>query len=147
MTKKGFQLDQILNFRKEVEKMRKIDFAAAKHELDDANEQLARAENAMRHLSEELREKQLGGITAVDLQLYANYSRRKRDQIVEQRQEVVALERNVVEKREDLLNAAKDKKMLETFKERKLQALKRDAAARELHFIEEISIQKKGHGK
>lgn len=147
MTKKGFQLDQILNFRKEVEKMRKIDFATAKNELDDANEQLARAENAMRCLSDELREKQLGGISAVDLQLYSNFSRRKRDQIMEQRQEVVALEQNVSEKRERLLFAAKEKKMLETFKDRKVQALKRDAAARELHFIDEISIQKKGHGK
>lgn len=147
MTKKGFQLDQVLNFRKEMEKMRKIDFAAAKCELDGANEQLARAENAMRRLSEELREKQIDGISANDLQLYANFSRKKREQIIDQRQEVVALERKVVEKRETLLTAAKDKKVLEAFKERKVQAMKRDAAERELHFLDEISIQKKGHGK
>ncbi|ACM18867.1 flagellar export protein FliJ [Geotalea daltonii FRC-32] len=147
MTKKGFQLDQVLNFRKEMEKMRKIDFAAAKYELDGANEQLARAESAMRRLSEELREKQIDGISANDLQLYANFSRKKREQIIDQRQEVVALERKVVEKRETLLTAAKDKKVLEAFKERKVQAMKRDAAERELHFLDEISIQKKGHGK
>ncbi|WP_243374369.1 flagellar export protein FliJ [Geotalea sp. SG265] len=144
-TKKGFQLDQILNFRKEVEKMRKIDFAVAKHELDDANEQLARAEYAMLRLSEELRKKQIDGISALDLQLYADFSHRKREQIVEQRREVVDLERNVAEKRETLLSAAKDKKVLEAFKERKVQAMKRDAAERELHFLEEISVQKKGH--
>lgn len=147
MTKKDFQLDQVLNFRKEVEKMRKVDFAVAKQEFEGASEQLSKEEQAMDQLANEFMDKQKEGISALDLQLYSNFSKRKKEQILEQRQEVVALERNVTEKRETLLIAAKDKKVLEAFKDKKVEAWKKNVAEKERLFLDEISIQKKGHGK
>ena len=147
MTKKGFELDQVLNFRKEVEKMRKIDFAAAKQEFEGASALLMREEEAMNQLTHELADKQREGISAVELQLYADFSRKKTVDIRQHRQAVISLERKMAEKRETLLDAAKEKKVLEAFKERKISAYMRGMAETERHFLDEISVQKAGHGK
>jgi flagellar protein FliJ len=147
MAKKGFELDQVLNFRKEVEKMRKLDFAAARQEFEGAAQQLEREEEAMSHLANEFMDKQKEGIYGVELQLYANFSRKKAVEIHEQRQAVISLEREMTEKREDLLDAAKDKKVMEALKDRKTRAYNQGVAEKERHLLDEISIQKKGHGK
>ncbi|ABQ28352.1 flagellar export protein FliJ [Geotalea uraniireducens] len=147
MAKKGFELDQVLNFRMEVEKMRKIDFATAKQEFEGANEQLMKEEEAMSHLIHEFADKQKDGISAAELLLYADFSRKKTVDIREHRQAVISLERKMTEKRETLLDAAKDKKVLEAFKDRKIRAYNQGIAEKERHFLDEISIQKTGHGK
>ena len=43
--KRGFELEQVLNFRQEVEKMHKSEFSAAKSELEKAAERLRREED------------------------------------------------------------------------------------------------------
>ena len=147
MANKGFELDQVLNFHKEVEKMRKLDFTVAKQDFEGATEHLLREEDAMNHLAVEFNDKQREGIYAVEMQLYANFSRKKTDDILAQRQAVITLERTMAEKRETLLAAAKDKKVLEAFKEQKIRAFNHKQAEKERLFLDEISIQKRGHGK
>jgi flagellar FliJ protein len=53
----------------------------------------------------------------------------------------------MAEKREVLVEAAIDKKVLETLKEKKVQAHKRDLLDKERIFLEEIALRKNGHGK
>ena len=50
-------------------------------------------------------------------------------------------------KREILVEAAMEKKVLETLKEKKVQAHNREMLYKERLFLEEISLRKKGHAK
>lgn len=146
MAKNGFGLQQVLNYREEIEKARKLEFAVAKSELETAADRLLREEDKARQLSEELTGKQAAGMLAYELQLYSDFSRKQRDQIVLQRETVDYLDQMVSEKREELLLAAKDKKVLETYKDKQVKAHRQEQAEKERLFLEEIAIQNSGRG-
>ena len=147
MAKDKFKLNQVLNLRQEVEKVRQIEFIAARGELERAEEHLRREEQEAEKLAREIIEKQQDGILAVELQLYANFSHRKKNDIEQQRVKVDTLDRKVAEKRETLLTASKDKKVLESFKEKRVTAHKQELAGKEREFMDEISIQNSGRSK
>jgi flagellar FliJ protein len=83
----------------------------------------------------------------MELQIYADFFRRKTVDIKLHRMETVNLNDRMTEKREILVKAAIEKKVLETLKEKKVQAHKRELLDKERIFLEEISLRKNGHGK
>jgi flagellar protein FliJ len=144
MAGQEFRLEQVLKFRKEIEKMHQIELAAAKQQHDAARDRLKGEKAAMEQLAEEFSQRQLQGIDAKDLQLFGDFSRRKAQEIQEMRHSVTALEKTVLEKREALLAAAKEKKALEVFKEKKMRDLRLQQLNRERAFLDEIAVQSKG---
>jgi flagellar protein FliJ len=139
-----FRLEQVLKFRKEVEKMHQLELAAAKQQHDNARERLQSEKEAMEALAQELAERQRQGIDVNDLQLFGDFSRRKAEEIQQIRQSLPALEKAVQEKREALMTAAKEKKALEVFKEKKLRDLRLEQLNKERAFLDELAIQGRG---
>jgi flagellar FliJ protein len=140
----GFELHQVLNYRRELEKLRHQEFAEAKHELDLAEKQLQREVERTSQVLQEMQEKQQAGIEGAELQLYSNFGRRQQITIKEQQQAVSVLDQEVEERRETLLDAAKDKKMMEKFRDRQNLAHQLELAAKERSFLDELSVQKSG---
>jgi len=147
MAKQIFGLEQVLSYRMEIEKVCKMEFNTAQDEFNGACERLNYEENRVDRLNTELQDRQREGMTAMELQIYADFFRRKIVDINHYRLETVALNNRVAEKREVLVEAAIDKKVLETLKEKKVQAHKRDLLDKERIFLEEIALRKNGHGK
>jgi flagellar FliJ protein len=147
MPKDGFRLQQVLNYRREVEKVRKQELAVARNEFEMATSRLRSEEEKAEKLSRELKEKETAGILALEFQLYAEFSRKQSSDIKNQREVVTNLNLEVSEKREILLSAAKDKKVLETFKDKTIAAQRMESAAKERNFLDEIAIQGNGRGK
>lgn len=143
MHKQGFQLQQVLNYRKEVEKVRKVEFAAAKREFESATELLDHHQAEADRARVEYNNKQAAGITVSELQMYGDFFLRKSSDIQLQRLQVDTLGREMTEKREVLMDAAKDKKALELLKEKQMRAFRREMAEKERAFLEELSVQKK----
>ncbi|MBT0663968.1 flagellar export protein FliJ [Geobacter pelophilus] len=143
MQNRGFKLQQVLNFRKEVEKARSLELAEAKRELDHAAERLKREEEHAAKVSAELAAKQAKGINANEFLMYSNFFHKKSKDIKRQREEVDTLDVKVAERRETLLVASKEKKVLELFKEKRVAADKKALSIKERDFIDEISVQKK----
>jgi flagellar protein FliJ len=139
-----FRLEQVLKFRKEVEKMQQLELAQAKLQHESARDRLKSEKTALEELEQELAQRQRSGIEAKDLQLYGDFSRRKIQEIQQIRESLVGLEKMVQEKREALLTAAKEKKALEVFKEKKLRDLRLDQLNKERAFLDEIAIQSRG---
>lgn len=140
--KHGFQLQQVLNYRKEVEKVKKLEFATARHEFEHASDVLSRHEAEADRARVEYNNKQAAGTTANELKLYADFFARKHMDIQFQRIEVDNLNRKMSEKREDLMDAAKEKKALELLKEKQMRAFRREMAERERAFLDEMALQK-----
>ncbi|MBT1074843.1 flagellar export protein FliJ [Geobacter grbiciae] len=138
----GFQLQQVLNYRKEIEKVRKVEFATAKREFESATEVLERHKAEADQARVEYNNKQASVVNAAELQMYADFFRRKTGDIQSQRVQVDSLGREMTERREELMDAAKDKKALELLKERQMAALRRERAEKERAFLEELAIQK-----
>lgn len=139
----GFQLQQVLNYRKEIEKVRTLEFATARRELESAEELLDRHEAEADRARVEYNNKQAAGINAGELQMYSDFFQRKTVDIQLQRIEVDTRGREMTERREVLLDAAKDKKALELLKEKQMAAFRREMAEKERAFLEELSVQKR----
>lgn len=142
MHKHGFQLQQVLNYRKEVEKARKLEFVSAKREYEHATELLQRHEAEADRARVEFNNRQATGISVNELQMYSNFFSKKTNDIQRQRCQVDSLGQEMSEKREVLLDAAKEKKSLELLKEKQLLALRREQAEKERSFLDELSVQR-----
>jgi len=143
MAGKIFELEQVLVYRREMEKLRKQEFAAARQALEQANQKLKREEDVMHLLSEEFRRNQQDIGCIDDMRMYANFFVRKRQEINCHKEHVESLDLAANEKRSDLMGASKEKKVLESLKEKKAAEFKRYMATKERDFLDEISIQKK----
>jgi len=144
---KGFKLQQVLNFRKEVEKVRSLELAEIKRELDSATRRLEQEEQRAEMVAEELVHRQISGIDASEMLMYSNFFHRKKKEIKQHREVVDSLDMKVVESRDILLEATRDKKVLESFKEKKVAADMKELSIKERDFIDEISVQKKDRFK
>lgn len=147
MAKMIFGLEQVLSYRMELEKVCMMEFSTAQQEFDGARERLDKEETGVERLNRELQERQREGMTAMELQIYADFFRRKVVDINLHRQEAATLNDRMTEKRDILVEAAKDKKALEILKDKKVQAHKREVRHKEQIFLEEIALRKKEHGR
>ena len=144
MAGKTFELEQVLTYRKEMEKLRKGDFAVAKRGLEQANQELQREEELVELLSKEFQrcQQEIGCID--DMRMYSDFFSRKREEIKQHCERIEILDQIMNEKRYDLMEASKEKKVLELLKEKKAAEFRQEMAAKERNFLDEISIQKKG---
>ena len=144
MAGKTFELEQVLNYRSEMEKLRKQEFAVAKRVLEQANQELEREEDLVELLTQEFQRCQQDIGCIDDMRMYSDFFTRKREEIKQQKVRIEDLDQIATEKRSDLMEASKEKKVLESLKEKKAAEFRQDMAIRERNFLDEISIQKKG---
>jgi len=142
--KKRFEMHQVLSYRTELEKLRKQDFAAAKQDLDVACDHLEQERQEAEELAKEFSGRQQQIDTVFEMQLYADFFARKREEIKEHQRRVEALDRVLEDRRDELIQATKEKKDMERLKEKQEEAFRREQAYKEGLLLDEIATQKKG---
>lgn len=143
MAGKSFELERVLVYRREMEKLRKQEFAAAKQGLEQAKQELQQEEELVEQLNQEFQRCQQDIGCIDDIRVYSDFFARKRDEIKQHKDRIEQLDRVMNEKRSELMEASKDKKVLESLKEKKAEEFKQETATKERNFLDEISIQKK----
>ena len=143
MAGKKFELERVLNYRCEIEKVCKLDFVSAKLELDHANDVLDQHESHVDELTKEFSERQKELNSIEEMRRYVDFFARKREDIKNQKVRIDQLDSVMSDRRDDLLDATRDKKVLESLKEKKLRDYKLEVAQKDRTFLDEISIQKK----
>lgn len=143
MTDKSFKLEQVLVYRGEIEKVCKQEFAAAKQGLEKAHDELLREEEYVNDLTHEFCNRQQELDCIDEMRMYSDFFARKREEIKSQKERVEQLDRVMNERREVLLDATKDKKVLESLKQKKFDEFRQEMKQKESNFLDEISIQKK----
>lgn len=143
MVGKTFELEQVLVYRREMEKLRKQEFATAKQGLVQANQELEREEELVGLLTQEFQRCQQDIGCIDDMRMYSDFFTRKREEIKQQKEQIEQLDLVMNEKRSYLMEASKEKKVLESLKEKKAAEFRQDMATKERNFLDEISIQKK----
>ncbi|MDK9717991.1 MAG: flagellar export protein FliJ [Trichlorobacter sp.] len=142
--KKKFEMQQVLNYRVELEKMRKQEFAAARHDLDAASDRLEQEKSEAAKLAEEFSGRQQQIDSIFEMRLYADFFARKRDEIKEQQRRVESLDHVLEDRRDELVQATKEKKVMEQFKQKQKEAFLKEQAHKEGLLLDEIATQKKG---
>lgn len=144
MRRNVFNLERVLHFRRETEKLRKMELALAKREHELAEDRLRREEEAIEKLNLEFMNRQIEGISAFEMQLYSDFFRKKKVDILQQRDQVTELDRQVVAKKDHLVEAATEKKIMEQLKQKRIQAHEKEIAVKEQAFLDEIALQRRG---
>ena len=143
MASKQFELEQVLKYRTEIERERKQEFAVAKQNLEHACELLSQEVDQLEGLSKEFCNRQ-GELDSIeDLRMYSDFFIRKRVEIKDHKEQVDHLGHVVSDRRETLLDASKDKKVLESLKDKKAKEFRMAMDKKEQEFMDEIAIQKK----
>jgi flagellar FliJ protein len=141
---KRFELEQVLKYRVEVERMRTQEFADARRNFEHASDRLSREEAQVESLSMEYCQRH-GELNCIEeMRLYADFFARKRCEIKDQQERVNQLGRVMSDQRDILLEAAKDKKVLESLKDRKVREFRQAMDQKEQIFMDEIAVQKRG---
>ena len=143
MAGKTFKLEQVLVYRREMEKLRKQEFAVSQQVLEQAGQELKREEELVEILAQEFYRCQQEIECIDDMRMYSDFFARKRETIVQQKEQIEQLGCIMNEKRSDLMEASKEKKVLESLKEKKATEFRQEIATKERNFLDEISVQKK----
>lgn len=142
--KKRFELQQVLSYRTEVEKLRSQEYASAKHDLDAASTRLQQGLQEAEQLAQEFCGRQQEIDSIYEMQLYADFFARKREELKVQQERVALLDRVLEDRRSELLEASKEKKVMERLKEKQNQAFRREQNHKDDLQLDEIAIQKSG---
>ena len=142
-TGKRFELEQVLKYRLDVERVRKQEFATAKQGFDHASDQLEQEEILTQNTSREFSQRQCELDSIDEIRMYADFFTRQREEIRKRKKSVDDLGHVLNERRSTLLDATKDKKALESLKEKKALEHKLEMDRKEQDFMDEIAIQNK----
>ena len=139
----NFELEQVLKYRLEIERLRKQEFATAKQGFEHAHEELRQEESMAEDLSQEFCQRHSELECIEEMRMYADFFARKREEIRNRKEQLDHLGQVMNDRREELLDATKDKKVLESLKEKKAQEFKLTMEQKEQAFMDEIAVQKK----
>lgn len=136
-----FNLQPLLNHRRYLEEV-------LQKELAQFRKRLIAEQNKLRHLKEKKREysqrlqqrQQING-TVSDLILYLRYLDRLSTELEHQHRQVVAAEKNFKNKRNDLIEIMKKRKVLEKLKENRSKAYQQQMLKNERKFMDEVAAK------
>ncbi|NLN59575.1 MAG: flagellar export protein FliJ [Deltaproteobacteria bacterium] len=137
-----YSLQSVLEYRQSIEKEKLTEFSDAERNLHDEKRRLQEIGEHRAELAGDLRALQDKACNSRDIVLILKYSEELQRR--EQRQMEIVREAALVfeERRKDLLEAVKKRKMMETHKEHRHQEYKTDLIAAERRETDDMSIQR-----
>ncbi len=138
--KKKFRLQKVLEVRELIEKNRQKHFADAKQNLQIENEELEQLENKRDGFT-----RSMNTVKKAEVSLFSSnqtYLETLNQAVADKHETIAVLEEDVETKRQQLLEAAKNRKALEKLKERKEVEVIHEENKIEQDFIDEIAMQR-----
>ena len=141
MGKYDFKLESLLNHRRFVEDAHRQAFAKTQKRVFEARQIVASLEDEHLRLARELKENMQTPGPAAENALYATYLSSLASRLDEQRQRVQEAEKERDEQKASLLEAVKNRKMIERLKEVHSRQLEQFYLKKEQESSDEIGIQ------
>ena len=135
-----FSLEPVLKYRKLLEEDFQKDFAVLKRQLFDEKEKLSNFEQTRDRFSRELQQKQVKSISVSDILLYTDYLQEVSKEIEKQSEKILEAEKRVDQKREELVGAMKNRKIIDRLREKGLKAHALEVSKKEQNLMNEAAI-------
>jgi len=116
-----FKFESSLNYRKMVEERKLAAFTETQAKLARENEILAGIQNEQRRTKEQFKKMQEHSFNAEDVAVHLSYIKLYKEKEILQQEIVKKVNREVEAARNELLDAVKDRKIMDNLKERQLQ--------------------------
>jgi flagellar FliJ protein len=134
-----FNLEALLNHRRYLVEVLQKELADLKIRLDAEKDKLWVLRQKKRKTVMQLQEKQTDGRPASEIKLYIDFVEQLSIKMEAQRQKVLNAERNFSLKRQDLVAAMKNRKILDRLKEKGLQAYELKQLKKERSLMDEVA--------
>jgi len=141
MLRKKFSLQTVLEYRKILEDKARQRHAQAVAKVQDAELQVLKAEQALEKLCRSMEERCTGGLSVQDLLWCEDGIQRQRELVTRLRARLDALDRAVEKRRDELVQAAREAKLLENLKDKHEERCREALRCEEKVVIDEIAAQ------
>lgn len=136
----NFKLESVLNYRKTLEERRLVEFSDEKKRLEGEKEKLESMRQEKSELLEQFRAEQVNPLSSTDIALYFSYIKVVNERENEQKAVVNKATETVEEKKEVLLGAVKDRKIMDTLKEQRFNEYKENVSGVERKIVDETAV-------
>ena len=139
-----FSLQTVLDYRERIEEKLQLELYRMENELREEEGKRGLLGDIYREKADELKRMQKEGCTAEEVRLYMNYLTRV-NHACNMMDEVIAERRKRVEdKRGELIEASRDKKVLDIIREKKYLEYQQEEARREVRFADDMAVTRHG---
>ena len=138
MPKFQFRLQQYLGIKEQIENQKEIEYAKAVQRLEQEKQLLSEMRERRENLVQELRRAVEKSISPVEIRRYNNSIERLRHQILAQIERVAAAEAFVEQKRQELIQAMKERKALEIVKDNAKEEFLKEVDLAERKQVDEL---------
>ena len=135
-----FSLEPVLKYRKLLEEDIQKDFAVLKRQLLDEKVRLSNFEQVRDRFSGELQQKQVKSISVSDILLYTDYLQEVSREIGKQSEKILEAEKRVDQKREELVGAMKNRKIIDRLREKGLKTHVQEVSKKEQDLMNEVAV-------
>ncbi len=139
-----FKLQTVLKYRKSLEEQAQQKLAELLSLEAQFKAQQEEACEQIKLLSARLAEKQQAGLTVLELRLYEDQIDHQRQQAEKMQEQLKLLAALLNERREELMVAARERKIIEKLKEKQLAEYLKKLDRKERVMLDEISLRQKG---
>ena len=136
-----FNLQPLLNHRRYLEEVLQKELAQFRKRLIAEQNKLRHLKEKKREYSQRLQQRQKVNGTVSDLILYLRYLDRLSTELEHQNQQVIAAEKDFKNKRHDLIEIMKKRKVLEKLKENRSMAHQQRMLKNERKFMDEVAAK------
>ncbi|MBW2644636.1 MAG: flagellar export protein FliJ [Deltaproteobacteria bacterium] len=140
----NFRLQSVLEYREQVEERLMLEFADTKRRLDCEKETFKKLRSERVDLIFRLEKMGESKLSAADASIYLSYISRIKDEENHREDIIYQIGRELKEKRTELVNASKKKRILEILKEKKLKEYRLSLISREQKELDETGILRAG---
>jgi flagellar FliJ protein len=134
-----FNLEPLLNHRRYLEEVLQKELADLKIRLETEKNKLWALRQKRRKTVLQLQENQTDGRPASEIKLYIDFVEQLLKEMKAQRQKILEAERLFNLKRQELVAAMKERKILDRLKEKGLQAYEQEQLKKERNLMDEVA--------
>jgi flagellar FliJ protein len=142
ITKYTFNLESVLNHRKLIEEIFQKELAVFKKLLSKEKKKLVAYKEKEKKSLKELRLKQIEDIIIPEILSYLTFLDQLSKELETQKERVLEVEEKLDQKREDLIEALKKRKILEKIKEKGWKEYRQELIKIEQNFLNELAIKR-----
>ncbi|MBD1400428.1 flagellar export protein FliJ [Pelovirga terrestris] len=141
---KKFKLQSVLNYRTTLEEQAQQALALSQQQQQELMAAIARQQQELNDQDQELKQRQREGLTIAEINIYESRINHCRHRSAQLQAQFATLEKKIVKQREALLQAARDRQVMDKLKERQEAEFRREQERKERIQLDEISLRSKG---
>lgn len=137
-----FELENVLNFRNHVEDSLKAEYAGIEQTMENEKKLFEEKKNKQKKQIASMQRKMKTGLLSSECIAYSAYIETSSQNLKSGKERILEIKRKLDEKRDDLIKAVKNRKILEKLKSKRRQTYKTTQEKIELSQLDEFALNK-----